>query len=255
MSDGSKFFSVMVVGDNPEQLMEKYEIGKKVERYRKYKYLEAEKMLNKSIEMLNEVINNKEKFNFNAFQIDFLKDKIKNLSSLTPFEYYSSITKGLYYDENGDAWSDENPNGKWKEYNIGKNFSMPLTLVDKSTRYQAINEEVAWDDMHMKDVHTYETVWDLVVDGKEPQNETEKTLYENMKNKENYFASFKNKDEYITHNCAYWNYAYLDENGWIDMDDENNQVKWIKDYYERFISKLNPTDKITIFECTKSKDD
>lgn len=255
MNEGSKIFSVMVVGDEPEKLMEKYQIGLKVDKYCVYKYLDAEKMLKKSIEMLNGIIDNKDKFNFNAYQLDFLKEKIKSMSNLTPFEYYSSLTKGLYIDENGDAWSDNNPNGKWRDYQIGKNFSVPFMLINGNTSYQATNEEIAWDKMHMNNSHTYEVVWELIKEGREPQNETEKTLYENMKNKENYFNSFKNKEEYIIHNCAYWNYGYLDENGWKDMDDDNNQTKWIEEYYERFILKLKPTDKITIFECARNKEE
>ena len=40
----SKFLSIMVVGKNPEELMEKYSKSLKVKPYVKYKYLDAEKM-------------------------------------------------------------------------------------------------------------------------------------------------------------------------------------------------------------------
>ena len=36
MSEGSKVFTVMVVGDNPDELMSKYDINLKVDKYRKY---------------------------------------------------------------------------------------------------------------------------------------------------------------------------------------------------------------------------
>ena len=61
------------------------------------------------------------------------------------------------------------------------------------------------------------------------------------------------KDEYVIHNCAYWNYAYLDENGWKDIDDAKNDIEWVSQYFDNFCANLKDTDKVTIFECTKDK--
>ena len=105
----------------------------------------------------------------------------------------------------------------------------------------------------MRDSELYDVTWDLVHGYREPINEQEKKIFENMKNMKNYFSNFKTKDDYVIHNCAYWNFAYLDKNGWIDMDSCDDSTKWISQYFDTFVSKLSPTDKVTIYECTKEK--
>ena len=55
-------------------------------------------------------------------------------------------------------------------------------------------------------------------------------------------------DDFISHNCAYWNYAFLDENGWVDMDAAKDETEWINNFYERFILHLKDDDLVTIYE-------
>lgn len=253
MSEGSKVFTVMVVGDNPDELMSKYDINLKVDKYRKYRYLDAEKIRNKSIKLIEEILANKDNLNLGKFQLDFFTEKLKEIKEMSDFEYYQEITYGLTYDENGDAWSDENQNGKWLTCKIGDFLSVPLILKNGEQTHQAINKDIVWDDIHMRDSELYDITWDLVHGYREPINEQEKKIFENMKNMKNYFSNFKTKDDYVIHNCAYWNFAYLDKNGWIDMDSCDDSTKWISQYFDTFVSKLSPTDKVTIYECTKEK--
>lgn len=255
MKNASKFFTVLVVGKNPEELLKKYDLNLQVERYCKYHYLDAEKIRKNSIKSLQEIVNNADKFKFTEFQLEFLKERIKALQNTSNFDYYTSLTKGMYYDENGDAWTTENPNGKWLEYKIGKDFSLPFQLKDGTTTNQAIKKDVAWDKMHMANTTLYSRVWELIKEGKTPENEQDETIINNMKDKVNYFNSFATKNEYIIHNCAYWNYAFLDENGWIDLDSDGNQTEWISHYYERFINTLDEDAVLTIFECRKQKEE
>lgn len=235
--------------------MEKYDVNAVVDKYIKYKYLDAEKMKTNSIKILEEIIKDPKKFNFNIYHIDSLKERIKHIKSMTTFEYYSELTSGLYIDENGNAWSDENPDGKWQTYKLGDFFSLPLILTDGTESHSALNKDIDWFNMHMQNTHTYDSVWDLVHGIKEPKTEEEITIYENMKDNENYFSNFKNKDEYVIHNCAYWNYAYLDKNGWKDIDSAKNDIEWVSTYFDNFCSNLNDNDKVTIYECTKDKVD
>lgn len=235
--------------------MSKYDVNATVEKYVKYKYKDATKMRNNAIKVFEEIIKDPKKFNLNLYQTDSIKDRLKELKSMPPFDYYQELTRGLYIDNNGDAWSEENPNGKWQTYKLGDFFSLPLILADKSETHSALNKDIDWYNMHMQNTHTYDVVWDLIKGIKEPSTEEEKTLYENMKDNENYFSRFKDKDEYVIHNCAYWNYAYLDENGWVDMDDSKNDIEWISSYFQRFCENLKDNDKVTIFECTKDKVD
>lgn len=252
----SKFYSIMVVGNNPDELMAKYKIGSKVEKYLKYKYLDAEKVQKNTIKIFDQMLDNYKTFNLSKYQVDVLQEKLKAIKNMTPFEYYQTISYGCTYDENGDAWSDINPNGKWNSYFKGNHFSVPLINNKGEEVTSELNRNINWKLLHLADASIYELVWDMVMEGKKPENEEEQRLYDNMKNREVYFSNFKNKDEYVAHNSAYWNYAYLDSNGWVDVDDKGmTEMDWITNFFNRFITKLNPTDKITIFEFTRNNDE
>ena len=254
MDSGSKFFSVMVVGDNPEELLKKYDINLSVEPYVKYKYSDAEKLQKNAIKVLDEIIANPDRFTLNSFQTDYFKERRKAINNMSSFEYYQTITNGLYYDKNGNALSEKNPNGKWSTCRIGKNFSLPLKLKNGTEAYQAINSDIDWEHMNMQNTNTYEIVWDLVHGNREPHSEEEERIYKNMKNKTKYFNNFKDKDAYVVYNCAYWNYAFLDSNGWHDLDDDGKELEWISQFFDKYVTKLSPTDKVSIYECSKSEE-
>ena len=251
---GSKFFTVMVVGDNPEGLMSKYDKALKVKPYIKYKYLDAEKIRSNAIKMLSNIIASYDKFAMSEDQLEYFKSRLKAINGMSSFEYYSSLTNGLYYDADGNALSEENPDGKWDKYNLGKNFSYPLKLKDGKESYQALSGDVDWNQMHMEtnSVNLFEIIWRLVVDDDDPSDANEEQLKNNWKDKKNYLSGFKNVDEFISHNCAYWNYAYLDKNGWVDVDDEGDEMKWVLNFFERFIEPLKNDEKVTIYEFSRS---
>lgn len=251
---GSKFFTVMVVGDNPEGLMSKYDKALKVKPYIKYKYLDAEKIRSNAIKMLSNIIANYDKFAMSEDQLEYFKSRLKAINGMSSFEYYSSLTNGLYYDADGNALSEENPDGKWDKYNLGKNFSYPLKLKNGNESYQALSGDVDWNQMHMEtnSVNLFEIIWRLVVDDDDPSDANEEQLKNNWKDKKNYLSGFKNVDEFISHNCAYWNYAYLDKNGWVDVDDEGDEMKWVLNFFERFIEPLKNDEKVTIYEFSRS---
>lgn len=240
----------MVVGENPKQLIEKYSSEFKTEPYVKYKYLDASKYLDTAIKTIKMFLENEDKIGIPPATKEALENRLNNLSKLTPFEYYRELTDGMYYNEDGDALSEENPNIKYNTCRMGRNFSLPLILKDGNEAYSALAKDVDWESMNGCNKETYETAWELVMEGREPQTEEEKTIYEAMKDKDTYFANFKSKEAYVNYSTAYWNYAYADENGWVDVDDDGNEEKWINEFYSRFISKLKPTDLVTIFECS-----
>ena len=172
---------------------------------------------------------------------------------MSSFEYYSTITQGLYYDDEGNALCEENPEGKWDKYNIGKNFSYPFKLNDGKESYQAFVKDIDWDSM-VEPTKLYEFAWECAMEGREPQDEIEKKIYESMKDKTTYFSNFKDKDDYVTYSTSYWNYAFVDENGWIDVDSARSETEWIKNFYKKFVQHLEPNDLVTIYECSVNND-
>lgn len=246
----SKFFSLMVVGDNPKQLIEKYSADYKVEPYVKYKYLNAKKYQDAAIKAIKGILDNGDKIGLQPSIKEGLEHRMNTLSKLTSFEYYRELTDGMYYDENGNALSEENPNTKYNTCRTARNFAIPLTLKDGNETYSALAKDVDWESMCGANKQIYEKTWELVVEGREPLNDEEKGIYETMKDKDAYFSNFKSKEDYVLYCTSYWNYAYLDCNGWKDVDDDGNNEEWIKEFYTRFIENLKPDDLITIFECS-----
>ena len=242
------YFSVMVVGENPEELLKPYSKSLIVDDYIVYKLEDAKKLQDNEIIVLEGLL----KLNtLSPTEENYIKEKLDLIKSSTSEEYFNDIlTDGMKKDENGNALSNVNPNGKFTYAKKGRRFSLPLKLYDKSENWQARCKEVDFESMHLMNYRTYETVWEMFKEGREPKTEQEITLYDNMKTLDNYFDSFKSKDEYVIYNTAFFHYAYLDEKqGWHDMDEEKTSFDWIANFYEKFVENLNPDDLITIYEC------
>lgn len=247
----SRFFSLMVVGEKPDEVIEKYGSEYKIEPYIKYKYLDAKKYQSTAIKVLGETLNKFDTIGLPpSISKEALESRLSTLKSLTPFEYYRELTDGLYYNEDGDALSEENPNIKYNTCRLARNFATLLRLKDGSETNKALAKDVDWDAMNGANKEVYEAAWELVMDGREPQNDQERTIYESMKDKGAYFENFKSKEAYVAYGTAYWNYAYADKDGWVDVDDDGNEEKWINNFFPRFVEKLKPNDLVTIFECS-----
>jgi hypothetical protein len=238
----------MVVGDNHKELMEKYSLDLEVDSYVRYEYLKADKYQNNSIKALDNLLSHGDEIGLEPQVKESLERRIKTLKGMTPFEYYRELTDGMYYDENGNALSTENPNGHWKTARIGKNFSLPLKLKDGSESYSARCGDIDWDAMN-EPTELYEAAWEMVVEGREPTNEQEERVYESMKDKLTYFSNFKSKEDYVTYSTSYWNYAFVNKDGWVDMVNEDER-KWINNFHDRFIATIDPNDLVTIYECS-----
>ena len=249
----SRFFSVMVVGDNPEVILEKYNMNKKVEPYIKFKFLQAEKYKEAAIKATEKIIEDASISMITPSIKSALEENVKQLKAMPTFDYYRKITEGMYYDENGNALSEKNPEGKWKTAHIGRNFSLPLILKDGNESYSAKCSEVNWDAMNLKNQEIYRSAWEVVVEGREPVTEDERTILKSMGDKQVYFSKFPNKEAYVNHSTAYWNFAYVDENGWVDMSDDNEQ-HWISTFFDRFVRNIKDDEKVSIYECTTNDD-
>lgn len=247
----SRFFSVMAVGEEPQKMMEKYGADYEVEPYVKYKYLDAKKYQQASIKTLEKLLNEADKIGIPPTTQETLKTRLEELKKQSSFEYYRQLTDGMYYDEDGNALSTENPNAHFNTCRVGRNFSMPLLLKNGMEAYSAHVSEVDWESMIHTNTSVYEAAWEMVMEGKTPSNPEEEAIYNAMKDKEAYFSKFKSEEEYVNYSTSYWNYAFVDKNGWIDVDIfEGDETEWVSTFYDRFIKNLDPNELITIFECS-----
>lgn len=247
----SRFFSVMVVGENHEDIISKYDMNREVEPHIKYEYLKADKYKSTSIKLLENILANKDKLMLGEeFEIH-IKQRLDRLNSISAFEYYRELTAGMYYDDNGNAMSDVNDDGHYETARIGRNFAIPLKLKDGSESLSAKKSDIDWDAMHLANKKVYEAAWDICINGREPENEEEETIKTAMGERKAYFSNFKTRDEYVEYSTSYWNYAYVDKDGWVDMSSNfDTDMNWVRNFYDRFVSKLKDDDLITIYECS-----
>ncbi len=97
----------------------------------------------------------------------------------------------------------------------------------------------------------YDRAWEMVMYGSGPVNDYENQIYDNMKARTAYFEKFGNKEAYVLSNTAFWAYAFVSKNGWIELEDNVDQFTWVRNFYEMFIDPLPDDTLLTIYECQK----
>lgn len=248
-NDDYQHFVCIAAGTNPNELMEPYDKRKVIEPYVKYRFKDAQKLKEKYIEIYEGVLKNENE----TVDKNMLNCVIEDLKDMTIEEFYSDLTKGLKIsEENGDAYSTENPNGKFSYYEIGKWFSIPFYTKDGKEVFQAKKSDIDWDKMHLNGGEIYKRAWEMVMENSEPENDYEAQIFENMKDKTNYFEKFVTKENYIISNTAFWGYAFVsDKTGWIDASESDSQFVWMSCFYNMFIENLSDDTLLTIYECKK----
>ena len=250
MEEESKLFTLMVVSENPDGVIAKYDASREVEPYVKFHYKDSGKLRKKAIKTVGELLENAGSIGLTPFMKDHFEDRLRTLKKMSDFEYYTAISTGCSYDAEGNAMTTENPDGKWISCKIGGNFCSPLKLKDGGVSLQARAGNVDWESMHMSNVELYRTTWKLYHGEKKPESDIEKQIYSNVKYQKRYFDGFGSEEDFVNYSCSYWCYAYADDEKWVDADGHKD-YDWITGFYERFVKKLKPDDLVTIFECMK----
>lgn len=242
-------FVVLAAGDNPKELMDKYDLNKKVEPYVVYRFKDAAILKKHYIELLCGLLKSE---HLSDDEKEEIKDIIEDTKNKEDIQFYLDYTDGYDYDkETGDAISDINPDGKWTACNIGKIFSIPFVTKDGKNTFSELKGNIDWGRMHLFGSEIYETTWDVVMGGKKPETELELKVYENMKNRIGYFQKFGCKEKYVASNTAFWCYGYVDKNGWIELGDRDDQFEWMTKFYDKFVVPLSDNTLLTLFECRR----
>ena len=245
----SNFFSTIVAGENPAELMKPYDKSIEVEPYVVYKFADAEFLKAKHIEFYSSALKNK---NLTKEECDELLKAMNSITNLSTEEFFDDLTWEYDIDEEtNDAISTENPKGKYSTYTIGKLFSVPFITLDGRETFQARKKDINWNIVHLGNSEIYKSAWEVVVEKRKPENEQEEQILENMKLRESYFNNFDTKEQYITYSTAFWGYAFLDKSGWNDIDDGGNLFDWVAQFYDNFIKPLPDDTLLTIYECKK----
>ncbi len=249
--DDFAHFVCIVAGENPEKLMEQYStLSGNGEKHVLFKYSDAKNLQQRHITLLESLI---EKAGLPPHYVDNLKEELKDIKEMEPDDFFLTMTSEYEHDpETGDAYTTENPNGKWRAYEMGKFFSVPFKTLKGEEVFQARKKDIDWDVMHLNNQEVYKGAWEVVMEKRKPKNEQEKVIYDNMKNRTTYFEKYGDKKTYVISNTAFWGYAFLSEKeGWKELEPNVNQFVWVSQFYHRFIEPLDDNTLLTIYECTK----
>ena len=249
-----RHFNVLVVGEDPEALLLPYDSNLKVEPYVVYEYEKAEEYYKSYLKSLH-VLAKRFRKEDNEEDAELVESEIADVEAMTPEDYYFDLTSDFEIDnETGNALSRENPNGKFNSHRLAGFFALPFILKDGREVYTARKGDIDWDKIHLANQRPYEVAWDTVVEGKIPNGEDEHAIYENMKNRTQYFTNFESREHYIAASTAFWDFAYVDENGWVELDKNKPQFDWVINFYDRFVKPLPDNTKLTLYECVRPKD-
>lgn len=243
------FFETIVAGENPQELMKGYDSKIKVDPYILYKKKDADSIKAKYVHEYSLVLDSDA---LSENDRERAEEIIHNTLKTPSEAFFDGFTEDFDHDADGNAISTINPKGKWAFYQNGKLFSVPFTTIDGREVYQARKGDVDWKRMHLYGQEVYERAWEMVMEGSKPENDYEKTIFENMKNRTAYFSNFADKKTYVTYSTAFWGYAFLsEENGWTELEEGVEPFDWVSTFYEKFIKPLPDDTLLTIFECKK----
>lgn len=167
--------TLLVIGENHEEIAKKYSLDTVVEPYVRYKYDDACKLKKSHLNMLDKVLTSKE-LNLTKTQKEVYREMYLTIKDMDDFEYYQYITQGLKYDEKtGDALSTENPEAHYQYERCYQDklengeegwLSTPFPLIDGGKSYIAKVGDIDWDKIHLNPeaVDLYGCAWDLIVD-------------------------------------------------------------------------------------------
>jgi hypothetical protein len=248
-----RHFTLVVVGNNHAEMVKKYNKKLKVKKHLVYKFEDAEKLYQKKILIMKSLLN---KIEGDEERKEFLTEEYNYYKDLDYLEYYTELTEGLIIDdETGDAYSETNPDGKYDTARVAGVYALPLIDKEGNETYSCKKGDVDWSRIHLFNTYPYEVAWDTVMEGKEPKDDNEKYIYENMKNRTTYFEYYGTRENYIKSSTSFWGYAFLsEETGWVELDDTTNQLEWVNNFYDKFIKPLKEEEIVTIYECTREDD-
>jgi hypothetical protein len=253
-------FAILVIGDNIEKQLAKFDEGIEMPKYVKYtkeQLIEKEK---KEIEeyknatyakYLEDPIKYAEGVS-NEGHLKYLREDFPKKLEMNDEEIYQYAIR--YYDEDeigqdGEVYSTYNPDSKWDWYQVGGRWAGTIAVKDgveidepnfswgwdADSRAKVISEGHKTDSAKVKDIdfskmHRTEEkynnalrYWELVVEGAKPKNKKEEESVKwNWYKPEYYTERYKDKETYAKCNSSFSMWAVVKDGVWY----EKGQMGW-----------------------------
>lgn len=254
----SNFRTLLVIGDKHQEIAAKYSLDTKVDKYLRYKFDDANALHVQFLKDLENKIQAWEKTDKENPLYQYYMDMYEESKKQDDFDFYQEFTIGCWYDEEGNAWSTENQDAHYQyekcydkrirqDQRNEATFSNPFILKDGTKAYSALKGEIDWDKIHMVGTELYERTWEMCVEGDAPKNDTDELIYNNMSNRHDYFDNFKNKEEFVTHSCAFWTYGVATEDMYY-CGEQSTALQWTTNFFKDYIEPLSDDTRLSIYE-------
>jgi len=254
-------YAVLVIGDNVEEQLEKYDEQLEMPEYVRYTKEELIANEKKEIEeykngryaeYLADPIKYAEGCNNNEGHLKYISEDFPKKLEMNDEEIYAEAIK--YYEEeelgpNGEVYSTYNPDSKWDWYEVGGRYAGRIVVKEgveidepnfswgwrEEDKDKVVAEGVKTDSAYIKDVdfskmHRTEEdynealrYWELVVEGDKPKNkEEEEQIKFTWYKPEYYVERYKNKETYAKCQSSFAMWAVVKDGVWY----EKGQMGW-----------------------------
>jgi hypothetical protein len=69
-----------------------------------------------------------------------------------------------------------------------------------------------------------------------------------MGNRTEYFAQFKNKEQYVRHSTSFFTYGVATAKEYHEVDYTVSDMDWVSNFYDKFIKPLEGNPLLSIYE-------
>lgn len=253
-------FAVLVIGEDIEEQLAKYDENIRLPKYVKYtkeqliakEKQEIEEYKNGTYaEYLADPVKYAENCN-NDGHLNYLKEVFPKKLTMTDEEIYQEATK--WYDEDeigpdGEVYSTYNPDSKWDWYEVGGRYA-GLIAVKDGVEIDNPNFSWGWSDderekviamgnktdsayikdidfskMHKSEEQYNEAIryWELIVEGAKPKNKDEEDIVKWSFYKPEYYVNrYKTKEKYAECRSSFTMWAVVKDGVWY----EKGQMGW-----------------------------
>lgn len=253
-------YAVMVVGENIDKQLEKFDENLEMKRYVEFTKQQLIDNGRKNLENYKnrtyaEFLKDPEKYESECHKpehINYLKFEFPKKLEWSDEEVYQEEVKWYEPEDigkDGEVYSTRNPNSKWDWYEIGGRYAGRLLLKDGVEKTSDPNFSWGWDENSIQSVLSEKRVdvakkgdvdwnkihkvkdkydeairfWELKVEGAKPKNtKEEETLRFDLYKPEYYSDKYKDKETYATAMSNFTMWAIVIDGKWY----EKSEMGW-----------------------------
>ena len=245
-------YTVLVIGSDPEGLLEPYSEHLEMEPYK-------ERMSDEDVARMREFYEKKD------------ERKLSDEELLDHMHDWNG-TEGGIDDEGMYYLSTYNPDSKWDWYSLGGrwigSFKLKvnaegilgspglMTKVPSSGVDQAKKGDIDWEGMRAEAIEKLKKEWKLIQSAT-PEKFSE--YFGPFSSQEVLQKKFKTEEEYLNSYEGFSTYAVLDDEGWhepgkmgwwgVSHAEEGEEDKFREGFYERFIKNLPDDTLLSVYDC------